>query len=206
MRFGPMSRLGAGLLIGGLVLAVPTVLSAQSRSAAPEVRSITFAKDVAPIFQEKCESCHRTGSMAPMSLVSYQEVRPWIRAIRTRVANREMPPWHLDKTVGIQKFRNDRSLSDVQIDTIVKWIDGGAPMGDAKDLPTPRTWPTGDRFDLEDVLGPPDLVIRGDPWTMPAQAQDFTLKGAAIAIPGAEGRFVRASETRPALAGRRITH
>src|SRR5262245_26991377 len=106
MRFGTMSRLGAGLLIGGLGVGGPTVLGAQGRRAAPEVRSITFAKDVAPIFQEKCEACHRVGSMAPMPLVTYQEVRPWVRAIKTRVANREMPPWHLDKTVGIQKFRN----------------------------------------------------------------------------------------------------
>ena len=206
MRVGALSRLGAGLLVGGLVLAVPSALSAQTRSAAPEARSVTFAKDVAPIFQEKCEACHRAGSMGPMSLVTYQEVRPWVRAIRTRVANREMPPWHLDKTVGIQKFRNDRSLTDEQIDTIVKWVDAGAPLGNASDMPAPKQWPSGDRFELEAVLGPPDLVVKGQPWTMPAQAQDFTLQGAAIDIPEAEGRYVRASETKPSLAGRRITH
>src|ERR1700690_4179743 len=71
----------------------------------------TFAKDVAPIFQEKCQNCHRNGSMAPMSLVTYEETRPWAKSIKQRVASRSMPPWHLDKTVGIQQFQNDMSLS-----------------------------------------------------------------------------------------------
>src|SRR5215468_6948800 len=75
----------------------------------------TFSKDVAPIFQNKCEACHRVDSIAPMSLVTYDEARPWAKAIRERVITRQMPPWHLDKTVGIQKFKNDRSLSDAQI-------------------------------------------------------------------------------------------
>jgi len=206
MRVGSLAGLGAGLLVVGLVIVQPTALSAQTRNAAQGADSVTFAKDIAPIFQEKCEACHRVGSMAPMSLVTYQEVRPWVRAIKARVANREMPPWLLDKTVGIQKFRNDRSLTDDQITKIVKWVDAGAPLGNASDLPAPKKWPWGDRFDLEDVLGPPDLVVKGQPWTMPAQAQDFTLQGAAINLPEAEGRYVRASETRPSLPGRRITH
>ena len=203
MRVGSVPRLGVGVFF---VLALPTVLSAQTPGATRGAESVTFARDIAPIFQEKCEGCHRNGSMAPMSLVTYQEVRPWVRAIKTRVANREMPPWHLDKTVGIQKFRNDRSLNEEQITKIVNWIDAGAPLGNAKDLPAPKVWPAGDRFDLEDVLGPPDLVVKGQPWTMPAQSVDFTLVGGAVALPEAEGRYVRASETRPSLPGRRITH
>ena len=75
----------------------------------------TFAKDVAPIFQEKCQNCHRAGAMAPMSLVTYEEARPWAKAIKQRVVTRNMPPWHLDKTVGIQQFQNDMSLTDEQI-------------------------------------------------------------------------------------------
>ena len=90
----------------------------------------TFTKDIAPIFQEKCEACHRPDSIAPMSLKTYAETRPWARSIKARVADRQMPPWHIDKTVGIQKFKNDRSLSDDQIDTIVRWVDAGAPQGD----------------------------------------------------------------------------
>ena len=71
----------------------------------------TFTKDVAPILQEKCQDCHRNGSMAPMSLVTYEETRPWAKAIKERVVTRNMPPWHLDKTVGIQHFQNDISLA-----------------------------------------------------------------------------------------------
>ena len=97
-------------------------------------RPVTFARDVAPIFQEKCQNCHRAGAMAPMSLVTYEETRPWARAIRQRVLMRQMPPWHIDKTVGIQQFQNDISLSDEQIATIVRWVDDGAPRGDMKDM------------------------------------------------------------------------
>ena len=74
----------------------------------------TFTRDVAPIFQEKCEACHRPDSIAPMSLRTFAEARPWARSIRARVEARQMPPWHIDRTVGIQEFKNDRSLSDDQ--------------------------------------------------------------------------------------------
>src|SRR5204863_482380 len=90
-------------------------------------QSSTFTKDIAPILQEKCQACHRPDSMAPMSLVTYEDVRPWAKAIRERVITRQMPPWHIDKTVGIQKFKNDRSPANAQIDTIVKWVDAGVP-------------------------------------------------------------------------------
>src|SRR5262245_21972897 len=105
--------------------ALPRPASAQTSAAGD--KPLTFTKDVAPIFQEACEVCHRPGNIGPMSLVTYEEVRPWVRSIKARVASREMPPWHLDKGVGIQKFINDRSLSDQQIDTIVRWVDAGAP-------------------------------------------------------------------------------
>ena len=87
----------------------------------------TFAKDVAPILQVKCQACHQPNSIAPMSLLTYQDARPWARAIKQKVVSREMPPWHINKNVGVQRFKNDRSLSDDQIDTIVRWVDGGAP-------------------------------------------------------------------------------
>src|SRR6516162_593646 len=108
----------------------------------------TFARDVAPIFQEKCQECHRTGTAAPMSLVSYEEARPWAKSIRQRVITRNMPPWHLDKTVGIQEFQNDRSLSESQIATIVRWVDSGAPAGDPKDMPPAKTFPDEESWQL----------------------------------------------------------
>ncbi|MGA2216261.1 MAG: cytochrome c [Bryobacteraceae bacterium] len=166
----------------------------------------TFAKDIAPIFQEKCQNCHRTGSMAPMSLVTYEETRPWAKAIKQRVVTRNMPPWHLDKTVGIQQFQNDMSLADEQIAAIARWVDGGAPLGDPKDMPPPKQWPNDDGWQLAKQFGQPDFVLKSEPYTMPAKGQDVWFKP-LTPIPVAEARWVRAVEMRPGtLAGRRITH
>src|SRR6195256_5046372 len=98
-------------------------------------KPVTFAKDVAPIFQAKCQECHQPNSIAPMSLITFQDARPWARSIKERVATRQMPPWHIDKSVGVQKFKNDMSLTDEQVDTIVRWVDGGSLQGDPKDMP-----------------------------------------------------------------------
>src|SRR4051812_23908352 len=99
-----------------VALALTPAFAVAAGPAAP-----TFTKDVAPIFQDKCEACHRPDSIAPMSLRTYEETRPWARSIKTRVESHQMPPWHIDKTVGIQEFKNDRSLTDDQVDTIVRW-------------------------------------------------------------------------------------
>jgi mono/diheme cytochrome c family protein len=167
----------------------------------------TFTKDVAPIFQEKCEACHRPNSIAPMSLVTYEEVRPWARSIKARVAARQMPPWHIDKTVGIQEFQNDRSLSDEQIDTIVRWVDANAPRGDMKDMPAPKQWPDESVWNFAGLFGgPPDLVLKSPAYTMPARAQDAWWKP-VIETGITEPRWVRAIEMRPStVKGRRITH
>jgi hypothetical protein len=175
-------------------------------SAEPAAKTVTFAKDVAPIFQEKCQDCHRKGAMAPMSLVTYEETRPWAKAIKQRVATRNMPPWHLDKTVGIQKYQNDASLSDGQIATIVKWVDAGAPQGNPKDMPPAKQWPSDDGWQLAKQFGQPDLVLKSDAYTMPAHGQDVWFKP-LTSIPLTEPRWVRAVEMRPGTpAGRRIIH
>src|SRR6187455_2967226 len=106
------------------------LLVSVSAHAADAKTTPTFTKDIAPIFQAKCEACHRPDSMAPMSLTTYEETRPFASAIKAKVASRVMPPWHIDKTIGIQKYKNDRSLSDEQIDTVVRWVNAGAPKGD----------------------------------------------------------------------------
>src|SRR5688572_22608821 len=124
------------------VMALAAAIGAPAASAEVPAKP-TFTKDIAPIFQEKCEACHRSDSIAPMSLVTYEEVRPWARSIKARVASRQMPPWHIDKTVGIQQFKNDRSLSDEQIETVVAWVDKGAPHGDSKDMPAAKKWEDG---------------------------------------------------------------
>jgi hypothetical protein len=187
----------AGVVLTGAVLA-PRASQAQSTP--------TFTRDVAPIFQEKCEACHRPDSIAPMSLVSYEETRPWARSIKTRVASRQMPPWHIDRTVGIQKFTNDRSLSDAQIDTIVRWVDGGAPKGDPADMPSARQWPSDQYWNFADQFGEPDLVVTSTPFSMPARGQDAWYRP-VVPTGLTEPRWVRAIEIRPAtVKGRRITH
>jgi len=169
-------------------------------------RQVTFAKDVAPILQERCQECHHKGSMAPMSLVTYEETRPWAKSMRERVIKRQMPPWHIDKTVGVQKFKNDISLSDEQINTIVRWVDSGAPLGDIKDMPPPKQWPADDEWKAAKELGQPDLVIKSDPYTMAAHHQDVWWRPTA-SIPLTEARWVRAVEIRPGgPGGRKITH
>src|SRR5258705_13860270 len=110
--------------MGALALGAFLMLSGPSLGAEP-----TFAKDIAPILQAKCQECHRKGSMAPMSLATYEETRPWAKSIRQRVIARQMPPWHIDQTVGVRQFKNDMSLSDEQIALIVRWVDAGAPLG-----------------------------------------------------------------------------
>ncbi|OFW30812.1 MAG: hypothetical protein A3H97_16630 [Acidobacteria bacterium RIFCSPLOWO2_02_FULL_65_29] len=198
---GRTSKFGTGALALGVALALPGVVVAAP--AAP-----TFTKDIAPIFQEKCEACHRPESIAPMSLQTYEEARPWARSIKARVADRQMPPWHLDKNVGIQKFKNDRSLSDDQIATIVKWVDTGALQGDPKDMPPLVQWPEGQGWNYAAQFGQqePDMVIRSNEYTMAAHAQDaWDKRQTPTGI--TEPKWVRAIEIRPAtVKGRRITH
>jgi len=169
-------------------------------------RPVTFTKDIAPIFQEKCQDCHRKGTVAPMSLITYEEARPWAKSIKQRFVTKNMPPWHIDPTVGVQKFKNDMSLSDDQITKIVRWVDAGAPMGDPKDMPAAKVFPTEDTWQLAKNLGQPDMVIKSDPYTMPAQSQDQWWRPMTN-LDVKETRWVRAVEMRPGTpAGRKITH
>ena len=191
--------------LGVLVIAgaIATPAFAADNAAKP-----TFTKDIAPIFQEKCEACHRTDSIAPMPLTTFEEARPWARSIKGRVVERQMPPWHLDKSVGIQEFKNDRSLSDAQIDTIVKWVDQGAVKGDPKDMPPAKVWEDGQGWNFAKLFGQtePDLIIRSTPWTQKTGANDTWWKP-VVETGLTEPRWVRAIEIRPGtVKGRKITH
>ncbi|HEY4364734.1 MAG TPA: hypothetical protein VGN17_27460 [Bryobacteraceae bacterium] len=169
-------------------------------------KPVTFSKDIAPILQEKCQECHRPASLAPMSLMTYEETRPWAKSIKLRVVSRQMPPWHIDKTVGVREFKNDMSLSDEQIAAIVKWVDAGAPQGDPKDMPAPKKFPAADEWKAAAELGPPDFIIKSDPYTMAAHHQDVWWRPTTD-IPLTEPRWVKAVEMRPGTAaGRKITH
>jgi mono/diheme cytochrome c family protein len=186
----------------GLVLGAAGVAHAQG-AAAP----VTFSKDIAPIFQAKCQECHQPNSIAPMSLISYQEARPWARAIKDRVARKQMPPWHIDQSVGVTQFKNDMSLSEAQIDTIVRWVDAGAPQGDPKDLPPPKPLVTDNEWQgVRDGFGQPDLVVRSSEYKMPAVGQDVWYRPMQD-LPITEPRWVKMVEIRPTnLKARKILH
>ena len=195
------------LTLGALALSVVFVTPLVSSPAEPNTTP-TFTKDIAPIFQAKCESCHRTDSIAPMSLVTYEETRPYARAIKDRVVAHQMPPWHIDKTLGIQKFKNDRSLSDEQIDTIVRWVDGGMPKGDMKDMPAAVKWPNEQGWNFAEMFGQkePDLIIRSTPYTQKAGSPDAWWRP-SVPTGLTEAKWVRAIEIRPgSVKGRKITH
>jgi hypothetical protein len=198
-----MVRVGTSLVAGAaFALAVAAPAAAQDAQ-----RQVTFSKDVAPILQAKCQECHQPNSIAPMSLITYQEVRPWARSIRERVSTRQMPPWHIDKSVGVQQFKNDMSLSDDQIDTIVRWVDSGAVQGDPKDLPAPKPLVTNNEWQgVRDGYGPPDLVVKSSEYTMPAQHQDVWYRP-MNEIPLTEPRWIKMVEIRPSnLKARKIIH
>jgi hypothetical protein len=209
------AALAAIVVIPGIAAAQQSTAlgaEAQSAKAAPVftrdvASSPVFTRDVAPILQDKCQACHRPGYIAPMAFMTYEQTRPWAKSIKARVAARQMPPWHIDKTVGIQHFKNDRSLSDAEIDTIVRWVDAGAPQGDSKDMPPPKQFANDDVWNFAGQFGgPPDLVIKSPEYTMPAQALDQWYKP-VVDTGLTEPRWVRAIEIRPStVKGRRVTH
>jgi hypothetical protein len=162
-----------------------------SQSAVPPTP--TFARDVAPIFQKSCQSCHHAGTSAPMSLVTYDDVRPWARSIQQRVVNRDMPPWHLDKTVGIRHYKNDRSLSDAEIATVAKWVENGAPQGNPADMPPPLTF----RSETDWFIGEPDLkVTTPNDFTMYENGPDWWIDQFAD-VTLDEDRWIKSMEIKP---------
>src|SRR5438094_6216112 len=125
----------ATIVAAGAAAVVTAQSQAQKAQEAQGATSVTFHKEVLPILQKNCQDCHRPGSIAPMSLLTFDDARPWARSIKAKVVSREMPPWTIDKTVGIQSFKHDRSLSNAEIAKIAAWVDEGAPRGNAADMP-----------------------------------------------------------------------
>jgi hypothetical protein len=179
---------------------IPASAAAQARPAARQ--QVTFTKDVAPILNRSCVRCHRADQTAPMSLTTYEEVRPFARSIKTRVANREMPPWHLDRNVGIQKFKDNPSLTDAEIATIVAWVDAGSPMGNPADMPPAPKFADGDEW----AIGKPDLIVRFPAYTVPPTGPDlFPSLTASLGL--TEDRYIKAIQTRAVNANsRRVFH
>jgi hypothetical protein len=152
----------------------------------------TFAKDVAPILYEKCATCHRAGEVAPMALLSYEDARPWAKAIKAKVVAREMPPWGADHEQTLP-MRNDRSLSERQIQTIASWVDGGAPKGNDADLPKPPTFTDGWTYGR----GEPDYVIEmPTEFDIPAEGE-LPVMNFYVKVPFSEDRFAEVVELRP---------
>jgi mono/diheme cytochrome c family protein len=184
-------------------LAMAGAASAQQSAPAANQTPVTFTKDVAPILQRSCQTCHRPGAVAPMSLLTYEDVRPWARSIKSKVTNREMPPWHIDRNIGITKFKNDPSLTDQEIATIAKWVDAGAPRGNPADMPAPRTFEELDQW----FIGKPDIVITSNkPYVLPAAGPDNIVD--ILVDPGfTEDMYVMAIESKPAdAASFKVTH
>jgi hypothetical protein len=167
-------------------------IKAQSASQTGRTQ-VTFTKDVASILQRSCQDCHRAGSIGPMALLTYEDVRPYARAIKTKVATRDMPPWFIDRTVGIQKFKRDPSLSDAQIATVVAWVDQGAPRGNPADMPPPRKFEDATAWQI----GKPDLVVpMPKELVVPAESPDIW-QNILTASVLTEDRYIKAVEVKP---------
>ncbi|MAC70742.1 MAG: hypothetical protein CMP84_11115 [Gammaproteobacteria bacterium] len=184
-------------------LVMPVLVFAQSEVE----REVTWSGEVAAIFQEKCQECHRPNSIAPMSLLTYEEAKLFAPVIRFRVENRVMPPWHVNPQVGIQDFANDRGLSDKERAAILAWVDQGAPEGDASEAPVPLDFNDALVWRLEDQMGSaPDLVVASEPFDLDAVTQDKWFRP-STPTGLTEERWVKAIEIRPKNdASRRVVH
>ncbi len=188
----------------GALLATAAVTLAPAPATAQD--HPTFARDVAPIIQQNCQVCHQPGSIAPMSLTSYEAVKRYAPRIRDKVATRIMPPWHIDRSVGVQEFKNDRGLTDEELETLVTWLDGDMPFGDEADMPPAPVFPDGSEWQYAEQFGQPDLVVRSEPYTLAAKTQDKWLRP-ETPTGLTEERWVKAIEIRPSWPdGREIVH
>jgi hypothetical protein len=156
-------------------------------AAFAQTSTVTFTKDVLPILQKNCQSCHRPGEIAPMSFLTYESTRPYARAIKAAVLNKTMPPWFADPQHG--RFLNDRSLTSAEMETLVKWVDSGANAGKAADAPSPANWPEGWQIK-------PDVIVDAPEYTIPS---DGTLEWGYVAIPSGftQDTWVTSIEIRP---------
>jgi hypothetical protein len=177
------------LVLGVTLMSGPTPASAQT--AAP---AVTFTRDIAPILQRSCEKCHRADGVAPMPLSTYEEVRPWARAIKQRTGIGPhagvMPPWYVEKNIGIQEFHDDPSLSDEEVAKVAKWADSGAPRGNPADMPPPKVYPDGKAW----AIGTPDLIVKLPDVVVKGNAPDWWGEIPSTLIGLTEDRYVAALE------------
>jgi hypothetical protein len=183
----------AVLAMAVVAVVVPFALRAEPAAVPADV---TFTKDIAPILQRSCQNCHRPDGVAPMSLVSYEDVRPWARAIKQRTGIGPhagvMPPWYIEKNIGIQKYKDDPSLSDLEIARIAKWADSGAPQGDPADMPPTRQFQDANAWNI----GTPDLVVSTKDILVKANAPDWWGEIESVPVGLKEDRYVAALQIR----------
>ncbi len=188
------------------VLVIPNLISSALAQTDSE-STPTYSKDIAPILQEKCQSCHNPEGIGPMPLMSYEQVRPFAALIKDRTSKRIMPPWHNDPTTGIQQFKNDASLSEQQIAIIAAWVDSGFPEGNPADLPPAIQLPSGAAWQLAEELGPPDLIIKSAPFDVIANGQDQWWTPDVKFEELDQERWLRAAEFKPSYPlGKKVVH
>ena len=176
-----------------VVLTGPVTASAQSGESSG---GVTFTKDIAPILQRSCQQCHNQEGVAPMSLITYEEVRPWARSMKMRTGLRSqrgaMPPFFVERNIGIQKFKHDPSLNEAEIGRIAKWADSGAPRGNPADMPPLRQFDSTGKW----TIGEPDLVLRSKDVTLLAAGPDWWGDIGLVPTGLTEDRYVSAVEVR----------
>jgi hypothetical protein len=195
--WGPGAAFGLPIVATLALVALPAHVPAAEQSAPDKTQpQVTFTRDIAPILQRSCQRCHRPDSIAPMSLITYEEVRPWARSIKYRTGRRDkpdvMPPWFIEKHVGIQQYKGDISLSDQEIAKIAAWVDSGAPRGNPADMPPPLTFAAAGEWEI----GTPDLIVRSPTISMKATAPDWWGPIGETPTGLTEDRYVAAVEMR----------
>jgi len=193
-------RLTAAVTIGwSLALAATAGVAAPRGSVAGQAApppEVTFAKDIAPILQRSCETCHRVDGGAPMPLTTYEEARPWARAIKQRTGIGPkagvMPPWYVEKNIGIQHFKNDPSLSALEIAAVAAWADAGAPRGNPAELPPARIWSEATKWSI----GEPDLIVNTADLVVKAGTPDWWGEIPRVSTGLTEDRYVAALEVK----------
>ena len=189
------------LLVASVVAFSPVTLDAGHNAPATERLTavpgeVTFTRHIAPILQRSCQNCHRQGGVAPMALITYEETRPWARAIKNRTGLGPragvMPPWYVEKNIGIQHYKDDISLSDVEVATVAKWADTGAARGRPEDMPPPLAFDTTGGW----RIGKPDLVVSSEELLVKGDAPDWWGEIKSIPIGLTEDRYVSAVEIR----------
>jgi hypothetical protein len=187
-------RLGRFTLLPAALFAATAATIAQAPP--PTSGEVTFTKDIAPILQRSCQECHHADGVAPMSLVTYEDARPWARSMKARTALRSqrgaMPPFFVEKNMGIQKFKHDPSLTDEQIAKIAQWADSGAPRGNLADMPPPLHFDDTDKW----TIGEPDLVLKSRDVLVPASGPDWWGDIGLVPTGLTEDRYVSAVEVR----------